>query len=203
MGYNYYAVRKGNTPGIYTTWDECKKQINGFKGQEYKGFNNLSDAESYMGMISSQTLPSTRTPIIDTPNDVVIAYTDGSFSDKVGKYGAGGIIVTDGYEFSFCGCENHMIGMRNVAGEIEAARHVMEYAIRRKCKYLRLYYDYEGVEKWCTGVWSANKQGTQEYRDYYNSIRDILRIEFIHVDSHSGDKYNDIADTLAKRSVGL
>ena len=197
MGYKYYAVRKGNTPGIYSTWDECKKQINGFKGQEYKGFNNLSDAQSFINEVNIQL------PIRDIPPDAIIAYTDGSFNDSIGKYGSGGIIVTDGHEFSFCGCEPHLIGMRNVAGEIEAARYVMEYAVRRKCKYLRLYYDYEGVAKWCTHTWAANQKGTKDYQDYYDSISSILYVEFIYVESHSADKYNDIADTLAKRSVGL
>ena len=25
----YYAVRIGRNPGIYTTWDECKKEVIG------------------------------------------------------------------------------------------------------------------------------------------------------------------------------
>lgn len=28
----YYAVRKGYSPGIYTTWKECLGQVTGFKG---------------------------------------------------------------------------------------------------------------------------------------------------------------------------
>lgn len=26
----YYAVAKGKTPGIYSTWDECKNEITGY-----------------------------------------------------------------------------------------------------------------------------------------------------------------------------
>ena len=44
----YYAVRKGITPGIYFSWDDCKKQINKFSGAEFKSFNNISDAEEYI-----------------------------------------------------------------------------------------------------------------------------------------------------------
>lgn len=32
----YYAVRKGCTPGIYTTWKECLAQVTGFKGATCK-----------------------------------------------------------------------------------------------------------------------------------------------------------------------
>ena len=35
----YYAVRKGLNPGIYNTWDECRKNVIGFSGAIYKSFN--------------------------------------------------------------------------------------------------------------------------------------------------------------------
>ena len=43
----YYAVVKGRKPGIYTSWDECKTQIDKFSGAIYKKLNatNLSDAQ--------------------------------------------------------------------------------------------------------------------------------------------------------------
>jgi len=28
----YYAVRTGKTPGVYTSWDDCKANTYGFKG---------------------------------------------------------------------------------------------------------------------------------------------------------------------------
>ena len=37
----YYAVYKGNQPGIYTNWDECKLQIHKFQGAIYKSFKTL------------------------------------------------------------------------------------------------------------------------------------------------------------------
>ena len=38
MGNKYYAVKKGRKPGIYDTWDECRKQTLGFSGAVYKSF---------------------------------------------------------------------------------------------------------------------------------------------------------------------
>ncbi len=34
----YYIVHVGRQQGIYTTWANCKAQVDGFKGAIYKGF---------------------------------------------------------------------------------------------------------------------------------------------------------------------
>ncbi len=41
----YYVVWKGHNPGIYETWEECKRQINGVVGAQYKAFVNKQEAE--------------------------------------------------------------------------------------------------------------------------------------------------------------
>ena len=43
-----YAVRKGRQPGIYYSWPEAEKQVNGFPGAEYKSFSRESDALNYL-----------------------------------------------------------------------------------------------------------------------------------------------------------
>ena len=45
---NYYAVRIGKTPGIYTNWEDCKAQVTGYKGAVFKGFEEKKDAEDFM-----------------------------------------------------------------------------------------------------------------------------------------------------------
>ena len=45
---NYYAVKKGRTPGIYMTWDDCKKQVMGHSGAVYKKFTSLQEAENFI-----------------------------------------------------------------------------------------------------------------------------------------------------------
>ena len=43
----YYAVYKGKSviPKIYTSWDECKKDVIGFKGAIYKSFTTEKEAK--------------------------------------------------------------------------------------------------------------------------------------------------------------
>ena len=44
----YYAVKKGKKPGIYETWEECKAQVHGYKGAEFKKFPDRAMAISYI-----------------------------------------------------------------------------------------------------------------------------------------------------------
>ncbi|PLX01763.1 MAG: ribonuclease H [Marinilabiliales bacterium] len=41
----YYVVWRGIKPGIYTSWEECKKQTIGYEGAQYKSFTTLEDAK--------------------------------------------------------------------------------------------------------------------------------------------------------------
>ena len=41
------------------------------------------------------------------------------------------------------------------------------------------------------------------YKKYYDSIKNILDVKFVKVKGHSGDKYNDRADALAKAALGI
>nr|WP_299386520.1 ribonuclease H family protein [Allomuricauda sp.] len=41
----FYVVWKGKRPGIYESWDDCKAQIEGFKGAQYKSFSQFADAK--------------------------------------------------------------------------------------------------------------------------------------------------------------
>lgn len=41
----YYVVWRGLRPGIYTSWEDCKKQVSGYDGAQYKSFSSLKEAE--------------------------------------------------------------------------------------------------------------------------------------------------------------
>ena len=41
----YYVVWNGKKKGIFTSWNDCKKQIDGFKGAQYKSFIDKKEAE--------------------------------------------------------------------------------------------------------------------------------------------------------------
>jgi len=194
----FYAVRKGKKIGIFNTWDECKEQVNGYSGAEYKSFTLKEEAEEYIGLNKS----------IDKVNydNRVEAYVDGSYEHSIREYGSGVVILKNNNvekTYSTKGKKESLVSMRNVAGEIEAAKIAMNYCLDNNIENLILYFDYEGIEKWCTGVWKTNKEGTIEYKKFYDSIKSKLNVEFVKVKAHSGDKYNEEADKLAKAAIGI
>jgi ribonuclease HI len=44
----FYSVFKGFKPGVYTTWDEAKEQVNGYPGAVYKSFKTEEEAKNWM-----------------------------------------------------------------------------------------------------------------------------------------------------------
>ncbi|GAA5862194.1 hypothetical protein JCM3774_004817 [Rhodotorula dairenensis] len=45
----FYAVRVGRKPGVYTSWDECAAQVNGFQGARHKKFPTEAEARAFVG----------------------------------------------------------------------------------------------------------------------------------------------------------
>ncbi|MBU5668679.1 ribonuclease H family protein [Peptoniphilus sp. MSJ-1] len=190
---NYYAVRVGRNPGIYKTWDECKREVTGFKGASYKKFSNLKDAENFINNEEKEKREKAN-------ENELIVYVDGSYrnSDKSHSYGVYMYNGLEEYSFSKRFFKNSE--MRNVSGEIKGAMKAMDYAREIKKDKIYLHYDYEGIRSWALGYWKANKEGTKEYKKFYDEVKKTLEVEFIKVAAHSGVKYNELVDKLAKEA---
>jgi hypothetical protein len=56
----YYAVARGRSTGIFTTWEACQAQVNGFVGNKFKGFATQQEALQFLRMHNVQyQIPST------------------------------------------------------------------------------------------------------------------------------------------------
>ena len=93
--------------------------------------------------------------------------------------------------------------MHNVAGEIKGAEAAMQDAIDHGIPKIAIYHDYEGIAKWCLGLWKTNKEGTKAYKAFYEEAKKKIAIRFVKVTGHSGDTYNEMADRLAREALGL
>lgn len=207
----FYAVKVGRVPGIYGTWDECKMQVDGYPNSEYKGFARLSEAESFVGpeVLESMKLTSdiysheekASVPLED--GYAVKAYVDGSYDVATGNYASGAVILVDGktVELSKLYTDDAGGKLRNVAGEIKGAELAIEYCKKQGIDSVVIYHDYLGVGKWADDEWKANLDMTKAYKSYIRECRKNMRINFVKVKGHSGDKYNDMADALAKAAL--
>lgn len=45
----FFVVWEGKEPGIYRSWDDCKRQIHGYEGAIYKGFATEAEAREAIG----------------------------------------------------------------------------------------------------------------------------------------------------------
>jgi ribonuclease HI len=215
MEQKFYAVKQGRKTGIFMTWDDCKAQVQGYSGAIYKSFPTITEAQQYLwgtGAADAKTAgkPDEKTDAalnLDAiPEDEMVAYVDGSFHLEKRMFAYGAVIFYGGKEYRFAGsdADSELAEMRNVAGEIRGAEKAMAFALEEGAKVLHIYHDYEGIARWCTGEWQAKKAGTQQYRDFYRSaVAQGLAVRFHKVKGHSGDKYNDLADKLAKEALGI
>ncbi len=191
----YYAVKKGRNPGIYTSWDSCLKEVKGFSGAIYKSFKTKADAEAFMDDIDKK---------IQVDADTVIAYVDGSFNLPEKTYGAGVVLIKDGNEEHFKkSYTDSFYTHRNVAGEVKASELAINLAIEKGYKKIIIYHDYQGIKSWADGDWKTNNDLTKSYKAFINKKRQVIEIGFVKVKGHSNDKYNDLADRLAKDACGI
>ena len=204
MASKFYAVKKGKTTGVFRSWDECKNQVDGFSGAQYKSFKTEAEALEYLG--DTVDINEEKIDLSETGNtyDAEI-YVDGSYNDLTHEFSYGMVVLENGKELKFAKkfSDNELAQMHNVAGEIKGAEAAMRYAIENSLCNIAIYHDYEGIAKWCLGEWKANRTGTKDYKLYYDSIKEKVTIRFIKVVGHSNNKYNDIADELAKQVLGI
>lgn len=129
-----------------------------------------------------------------------VAYVDGSFSH--GVIGFGSVIIrNDEIEEEITGtCDDpEALSQRQVPGEIEAVKKTIAWCKKKKIKTIAIYYDYAGLEKWAEGEWKTNNPITRDYAAYMKKCG--VKVIWNKVKSHTGNRWNDHADMLAKKAV--
>lgn len=213
----FYAVRVGKTPGIYQTWSQAEEQVKGYSGAEYKSFSTEEEAIKYISgeEINETEQISENTSIINEKikqeirslqDGEVIAFVDVSYfkdTDDIEKYSFGVLLITNESEDSLYKAFIDKDGMqsRNIAGEIEGVKQAILWAINSNKERIKIFYDYEGIEKWATKEWKSKVKVSREYSKFFDEKSKLINIEFEHVKAHSGIKYNEKADELAKMAL--
>lgn len=90
---------------------------------------------------------------------------------------------------------------RNIAGEIMGSKLAIDHCMANGIKAVEIYHDYEGIGAWADRRWKANNTLTQGYRDFVAEARKNMDIKFVKVKAHAGNRYNELADKLAKKAL--
>ena len=206
MEEKYYAVKEGTSRGIFRTWEECKASVHGYPGAVYKSFKTEGEALAYLG-VEQDGKPAENLPAnnVCKSDDCVKIYVDGSYNSATEEFSYGMVVLLKNGEEKYNAKFNDkkLAAMHNVAGEIKGAEAAMQYAIDHKISEIEIYHDYEGIARWCLGQWKTNREGTKAYKAFYDEASRQVRIRFVKVTGHSNDKYNDMADQLAREALGI
>lgn len=189
---------------ILETWDEAKALVDGNKA-EYKSFTTLEQAEGYL---------ATGDPLLHKsdglhPEKALHCYVDGSFNSNIPNYSFGLCCVQDGKVVDLdygAGNNPKAIDMQQIGGELLGAMKAVLYAKNSNAKEVVIFHDYKGVCYHATGYWKRDNDFSETYHQWMQSFfanNPQLKVHFCKVDAHTGDDFNEIADLLAKKGVGV
>ena len=202
---NYYAVREGREPGIYSTWEKAKAQIDGFKNAVFRGFATENEARAFMQGTSALPTPSAAQP--DADRGFVI-YTDGSHIKGTRVRGIGAVCFRNGQEYALSlPCDDLPPEASNPTLELMAADAALR-SVPDDCapREITIVADYVGVPNYINGVWDARRSKAREFgaaaRGLAERVAALRRRGFTvrarHVAGHTGVPGNERADRLAK-----
>lgn len=208
----YYAIKEGfdsirnvkieNT--IVNTWSECERLVKGVKGAKYKSFKLKDEAEEYLN--DNNFMKNNITG--ELLKGITYAYVDGSYNTVTGKYGYAVVIVRDDVIIHIengCGFDKSEKNIRQIAGELEASIKAIEYAVKNRLKQITIVHDYLGVCFHATGEWERKDMSSKIYYEKINSLikEGEIKVDFLKVDSHTGNLFNEVVDEFAKASIDV
>ena len=163
---SFYAVKNGRTPGIFTSWNECKDSIHGYKGALYKKFITREEAEKFIHESENNN---------EFKIDYYV-YTDGSSS----KRGVGiGVFfgIDDPRNISEMLSPNNT----NQTAELIAILRVLQM---RLTENIMIVSDSEYAIRCISGYYKTS------HTDIVNEAKQLFtpntNIQFMHVKAHTG-----------------
>lgn len=140
--------------------------------------------------------------LMDTDNkNIIDIYVDGSYLKKIKQYSYAFVIVKNGQVTHFeygKDTKNHEIG--NVAGELRAVIESIKYSICNNYEKINIHYDFSGIKTLALENCKPKTNITKNYRFFIKEKMEIISIKFIKIKSHSGNKYNNLADRLCRKA---
>ena len=183
----FYAIKRPDGGQIVESWEECEKIVRGAKGLKYKSFSSVAEAHAWISGIEAEE-----------PGGLRI-YVDGSFMLGCEKAGWAFVVVENGVEVARgSGYTAFPAESRNIDGECMASYQAMRW-LDLNDKYATICHDYEGIARWARGEWKAKSHIAQQYVAAVKPF--LFRVKFEKVAAHTGVKWNETVDSLAKAAI--
>lgn len=198
---SFYAVKKGNKTGVFSSWEECQEAIKGFSCAEYKGFYTLEEAEAYLNgeNIYFEVVKK------DIEEGYIVAYTDGTYNDQTQEYAYGVCIINEKLEeITLCDKLKYagFLSNQNIAGEVFAVLTALDWAVSNGYEKIKIYHDLEHISKWASGEYTANSDVAKFFvKKLDDKYKGVIEVKYEKVKGHSNNPYNNKADGLAKSAI--
>ena len=183
----FYAIKRPEGGQIVDSWEVCEPLVRGEKGIKYKSFSTKAEAEAWLeGSESAE------------PGGIRV-YVDGSFTPSCEKAGWAFVVIEDGKEIARgSGFTAFAAESRNIDGECMASYQAMRW-LDSNDKTGTICHDYEGIARWAKGEWQAKSNIAKRYVAAAQPY--LHRVSFEKVEAHTGVKWNELVDKLAKEAI--
>jgi len=192
----YYAVKNPGPRRVFNSWRECQAYVKGKSRAVFKGFVSAEDAQAYL----NSDLPASGIEKCDASR----IYVDGSFMEDVSDRAGWAFVVVEGGKETArsSGVTSEPALSRNIDGEFEAVLRAAMWCEENGRVNPVIVHDYSGIAEFALGNWNASSDTAQRYVRYLTRARvSRLKMQFEAVNAHSGDKWNDVVDGLAKDAI--
>ena len=147
----FYVVWEGHKPGVYSSWDECKRQVEGVAGAKYKSFESREEADNafksnYWKFVQKTTAApkTTAKPSKSTIIQGSVA-VDAACSGNPGLMEYQGVWTADGRQLFHIGPLQD--GTNNI-GEFLAIVHALAMLKQQNMPNLPIYSDSKTAQGW-------------------------------------------------------
>ena len=219
-----YAVKRGRMTGLFTSWDECKTQVDGFAGAIYKGFTSLQEAQAWLfGSEPIASLfgnaPPKKTPLHKNavPDELpspelssadYVVYTDGSClrnPNGPGGYAAVIVEMKSGTARELSGGEPSTTNNRmELRAGIEALRTLPPDVVvdfYTDSQYLKNAFAKHWLLNWKRRGWVTSTGEPVKNQDLWRALDEefhLRTVRFHWVKGHAGNRRNERCDALAR-----
>lgn len=172
----YYAVKSGRQIGIFNTWPECQKQINGYSGALYKSFSCLREAEEYLYMDKIIVMDDS---IID--EDSVIIYVEGNYCDNI-KSCIYGVLILQGEKrrIEYEKLLDYPEEIKDEYGVIVATLKALEilYESKYLCKKITIFNNSDLLEDYYFGKLIEQNSNVNGLIKSFEKFNGVFEVEF-------------------------